>query len=164
MGPGALRILKLPLQIVVDAFRHFIADDGWAIASHIALSTLMAMFPFLIVVTALAGFFFGSKQLADEAAAEDRGSGNPGNPVPLIRHLRHAGPGARFLPDAPALRGLAAPAAQPPAAAPAAPKTYTTPNGPRTLEEIRDELARAGWGGGSDQDALATYTRVAAGN
>jgi membrane protein len=28
----------------------------------------MAMFPFLIVVTALAGFFFGSKELADEAA------------------------------------------------------------------------------------------------
>lgn len=53
---------------MVDAFRHFLADDGWAIASHIALSTLMAMFPFLIVVTALAGFFFGSKQLADEAA------------------------------------------------------------------------------------------------
>lgn len=50
------------------AFRHFIADDGWAIASHIALSTLMALFPFLIVVTALAGFFFGSKELADEAA------------------------------------------------------------------------------------------------
>jgi membrane protein len=28
----------------------------------------MAMFPFLIVVTTLAGFFFGSKELADEAA------------------------------------------------------------------------------------------------
>lgn len=28
----------------------------------------MALFPFLIVVTALAGFFFGSKELADEAA------------------------------------------------------------------------------------------------
>ena len=28
----------------------------------------MAMFPFLIVVTAVAGFFFGSKELADEAA------------------------------------------------------------------------------------------------
>ena len=53
---------------MLDAFRHFLADDGWAIASHIALSTLMAMFPFLIVVTALAGFFFGSKELADEAA------------------------------------------------------------------------------------------------
>ncbi len=48
--------------------RLFIADDGWAIASHIALSTLMAMFPFLIVVTALAGFFLGSQELADEAA------------------------------------------------------------------------------------------------
>ena len=53
---------------MAEAFRHFIADDGWAIASHIALSTLMALFPFLIVVTALAAFFFGSKQLADEAA------------------------------------------------------------------------------------------------
>jgi membrane protein len=62
-----LRILILLLRIATDAFRHFLADDGWAIASHIALSTLMAMFPFLIVVTALAGFFFGSKELADEA-------------------------------------------------------------------------------------------------
>jgi membrane protein len=51
----------------MEALRLFAADDGWAIASHIALSTLMALFPFLIVVTALAGFFFGSKQLADEA-------------------------------------------------------------------------------------------------
>jgi membrane protein len=56
------------VQLAADAFRHFIADDGWAIASYIALSTLMALFPFLIVVTALAGFFFGSKELADEAA------------------------------------------------------------------------------------------------
>jgi membrane protein len=63
-----LRILKLSLRIVLDALRHFLADDGWAIASHIALSSLMALFPFLIVVTALAGFFFGSKELADEAA------------------------------------------------------------------------------------------------
>jgi membrane protein len=53
---------------VVEAFWHFLADDGWAIASHIALSTLMALFPFLIVVTALAALFFGSKDLADEAA------------------------------------------------------------------------------------------------
>ena len=63
-----MRILTLASRIAVDAFRHFNADDGWAIASHIALSSLMALFPFLIVVTALAGFFFGSKQLADEAA------------------------------------------------------------------------------------------------
>src|ERR1700759_2400471 len=51
----------------MDAFYTFLADDGWAIASHIALSTLMALFPFLIVLTALAGFF-GSKELADQAA------------------------------------------------------------------------------------------------
>ena len=63
-----MRLFKSSLRCTVEAFRHFIADDGWAIASHIALSTLMALFPFLIVVTALAGFFFGSKELADEAA------------------------------------------------------------------------------------------------
>jgi membrane protein len=63
-----LRFLKEPMWIAFEAFRRFLADDGWAIASHIALSTLMAMFPFLIIVTALAAFFFGSKDLADEAA------------------------------------------------------------------------------------------------
>jgi hypothetical protein len=51
---------------------------------------------------------------------------------------------------------------QPAQAAPApAPATIDTPNGPRTLAQIRDELRRAGWGGGSDQDAVATYNHVA---
>jgi membrane protein len=63
-----LRVLKSWLHIVAEALRQFADDDGWAIASHIALSTLMALFPFLIVIAALAGFFFGSKDLADEAA------------------------------------------------------------------------------------------------
>lgn len=67
-GSGRLQRLKLIWRIFYDSVWHFAADDGWAIASHIALSTLMALFPFLIVVTALAGFFFGSKDLADEAA------------------------------------------------------------------------------------------------
>ena len=53
-------------HVVMDALYTFLADDGWAIASHIALSTLMALFPFLIVLTSLAGFF-GSKELADQA-------------------------------------------------------------------------------------------------
>ena len=56
------------MRLAADAFRQFNDDDGWAISSHIALSALMALFPFLIVVTALAGFFLGSKELADEAA------------------------------------------------------------------------------------------------
>jgi membrane protein len=54
-------------RIVMDAFWRFNDDDGWAIASHIALSVLMSLFPFLIVVTALAALF-GSKELADETA------------------------------------------------------------------------------------------------
>src|SRR5262249_501150 len=53
--------------IAVDAYWQFLADDGWAIASHIALSVLMAMFPFFIVLTALAGAF-GSADLADQVA------------------------------------------------------------------------------------------------
>ena len=63
-----MRQVRYVYLVVMDAFYTFLADDGWAIASHIALSTLMAIFPFLIVVTALAGLFFGSKELADEAA------------------------------------------------------------------------------------------------
>jgi membrane protein len=63
-----LHYARLSWRIIAESFNRFVADDGWAIASHIALSGLMALFPFLIVVTALAGFFFGSKDLADEAA------------------------------------------------------------------------------------------------
>jgi membrane protein len=62
-----LKLLRRSCRIALDAYDHFLAADGWAIASHIALSTLMALFPFLIVVTALAGFF-GSKELADQVA------------------------------------------------------------------------------------------------
>jgi len=54
-------------RATADAFRRFNEDDGWAIASHIALSGLMALFPFLLVLTALAGLF-GARYLASEAA------------------------------------------------------------------------------------------------
>jgi membrane protein len=62
-----VRQIRYVFHVGLDAFYTFLADDGWAIASHIALSTLMALFPFLIVLTSLAGFF-GSKNLADQAA------------------------------------------------------------------------------------------------
>jgi membrane protein len=62
-----LNIIRLCYHIAMDAFLRFNADDGWAIASHIALSILMSMFPFLILVTAIAGFI-GSQNLADEVA------------------------------------------------------------------------------------------------
>ena len=56
-----------PARVATQAFYAFLAHDGWAIASHIALSVLMSLFPFLIIVTALAGVF-GTRDLADEAA------------------------------------------------------------------------------------------------
>ncbi len=54
-------------QIPSEAFDHFNNDDAWAIASHIALSVLMAMFPFFIVLTSLASLF-DFRNLADEVA------------------------------------------------------------------------------------------------
>lgn len=61
-----MKPFRYVFDIGFDALNHFLADDGWAIASHIALSALMALFPFLIVITSLAGFF-GSQNLADQA-------------------------------------------------------------------------------------------------
>jgi membrane protein len=62
-----VKTIRLCYRVAMDAFLRFNADDGWAIASHIALSVLMSMFPFMILVTAIAGFV-GSKDLADEVA------------------------------------------------------------------------------------------------
>jgi membrane protein len=59
--------VRRAIGIVVDAYWRFAEDEGWVMASHIALSALMALFPFMIFVTALAAFF-GSKELADETA------------------------------------------------------------------------------------------------
>ncbi len=41
---------------ILDALSHFMKSDGWAMASHVALSIMMALFPFLIFATSLAGF------------------------------------------------------------------------------------------------------------
>ena len=54
-------------SIFWSAGEKFVADDGWAIASYIGLTLLTSLFPFLIFVAALAGFF-GSAELANEAA------------------------------------------------------------------------------------------------
>jgi membrane protein len=56
------------VKIIWNAAEKFAADDGWAIASYIGLTLLTSLFPFLIFVAALAGFFFGSGELAQEAA------------------------------------------------------------------------------------------------
>jgi membrane protein len=69
--PKALRLpVRLLWRGIVTSYRaydDFVRDDGWAIASHIALATLTSLFPFLIFVTALTGFL-GSQSLADQVA------------------------------------------------------------------------------------------------
>ncbi len=61
--------MKRIWRVFDDAFDRFNVNEGWAIASHIAMSVLMALFPFLIFVTALAASLFGSRELANETAS-----------------------------------------------------------------------------------------------
>ena len=56
---------RLWLWPVKWAFIHFHKSDGWVMASHVALSFMIAVFPFLIVTTSLAGFFT-SEELAKD--------------------------------------------------------------------------------------------------
>jgi membrane protein len=63
-----MRPLVIACRIAYDAFVAFLRDDGWAIASHIALSTLMSLFPFLIFVAAVTSFLYGSQELAEKVA------------------------------------------------------------------------------------------------
>ncbi|HVZ14923.1 MAG TPA: YihY/virulence factor BrkB family protein [Bauldia sp.] len=67
MKAGDRRLLHKSWAVFWDAFNHFNADDGWAMASHVALSALMALFPFLIFVAAFAGTL-GESTLADRVA------------------------------------------------------------------------------------------------
>jgi membrane protein len=54
------QIWRIICRVYDGLYRH----DGWALASHIALSALLALFPFLIFLTAL-GSFFGTQEMAD---------------------------------------------------------------------------------------------------
>ena len=53
-------------RVVFDAIGHFTSDDGWSMASHLAISALMALFPFLIFATSLASFV-GAQAFSDTA-------------------------------------------------------------------------------------------------
>lgn len=53
-------------HVFQDAFGHFNSTDGWALASHVALSAILAIFPFLIFATTLAGFL-GADRFAETA-------------------------------------------------------------------------------------------------
>jgi membrane protein len=53
-------------RIIWDAAGHFNDDDGWAMASYLAISSLMALFPFLIFAATLASFL-GAQAFAETA-------------------------------------------------------------------------------------------------
>ena len=59
------------LGLARDAARNFERDDGFVLASHIALSGLTAIFPFLIFVTSLAGLL-GVQRIADAGTQHSR--------------------------------------------------------------------------------------------
>lgn len=61
-----LRTIVAVKRVLYDALGHFNDDDGWAMASHLAISALMALFPFLIFATTLASFL-GAEAFADTA-------------------------------------------------------------------------------------------------
>ncbi|GEP08445.1 YihY/virulence factor BrkB family protein [Methylobacterium gnaphalii] len=61
-----MKPIRNALGVAGVAAQRFVAHDGWAIASHIALSMLTSLFPFLILLAALAGLL-GSATLADSA-------------------------------------------------------------------------------------------------
>jgi membrane protein len=52
-----MQLTKQIVAILLRAYDLFNGTDGWAIASHVALSALLALFPFLIFLTAVAAFF-----------------------------------------------------------------------------------------------------------
>ena len=59
-------LIRMFWKVIFDAIWHFSEDDGWAMASHVALSILLAIFPFLIFGTTLATFM-GADQFSETA-------------------------------------------------------------------------------------------------
>lgn len=62
-----MHAIRAVFATVYDAVMHMTGDDGFAVASHVALSSLLALFPFLIFVAALTGFL-GMADMADSIA------------------------------------------------------------------------------------------------
>jgi membrane protein len=60
--------LRSAWRLAVDVYEGFNRNDSWAIASHIALNALFALFPFLIFITAL-GSFLGTRDQVETIVA-----------------------------------------------------------------------------------------------
>jgi len=51
------KLARIWFRTIREALVHFNESEGWALASHVTLSLMIAVFPFLIFTTSLAGFF-----------------------------------------------------------------------------------------------------------
>lgn len=75
-------------RVLYDAMGHFDSDDGWSMSSHLAISALMALFPFLIFATSLASFL-GAKAFADTAVHLVFDTWPPQIAEPIAREVRN---------------------------------------------------------------------------
>lgn len=64
---SARQTVQVIYAVLKDAIGHLTRDDGFAMASHVALSVLLALFPLLIFITSLAAFF-GYDGVADSVS------------------------------------------------------------------------------------------------
>jgi membrane protein len=62
---AAAEFVRSCFGIFMAALRHFNQSDGWAMSSHVAMSLMIATFPFLIFAASLAGFLGNEKQIDD---------------------------------------------------------------------------------------------------
>jgi membrane protein len=58
--------LRFTWRLFRDAWLHFDVDGGWLLAGHIAFASLLAFFPFLIVLTIVAGWL-GETEMGQDA-------------------------------------------------------------------------------------------------
>ena len=75
-------------RILYRSWSGFGQDDGWAIASHIALSGLTSLFPFLILVGALTGMV-GAPSLAAKASHIILDAWPPQVADPIVREIEN---------------------------------------------------------------------------
>lgn len=62
---AAVEFIRSSCGIFMAAVRHFNQSDGWAMSSHVALSLMIAIFPFLIFAASLAGFLGNETRTGD---------------------------------------------------------------------------------------------------
>lgn len=52
-------MLRLAASIFLEALRRFSGNDGWAMASHVAMSLMLSLFPFMLFTVSLASALTG---------------------------------------------------------------------------------------------------------